>query len=530
MEVSQRRYRRLQRDVTLLENDSQLVPEISKQQLRKLLTERRNVIGPNGEIIRIPKHMAVEDIIRVIKSEYGLSTAEITGILVALKSLANNSEFRGKVNRVVVSGIETPLRIERPGENAIQSDEKIGDVVKEVPQEKHFEQNPIISNPVVHDNRMQESNCRSYTLFDNEEYKRRSAAINAAIADRFRAESAAQRTADEERKVQDEKLEKQLNAHYAEQNAKATRKRRVTLGVAVLLGAMYVTGLIVDLAGMAKQAMTPGENLKPIGIHDTVKDKLFNVTPEIIAELSKEVTPIVNYSDAQKSVQTLASENGNYQSFDVSIDSVSQDLKPNTNLSNALNRFSNTAENPVRVGNIDSYQAFEKLLESNSEELYTYGPAYFANFSRQVVHGMLKDKYGAEKVVATYEKKGEQNQIYEFYIRYFKKGTSNERTPEGRVDMTRNAEGRLQTKEYHTLPYEVYEVLAMIGEFSDYSNTQADSPAFDVEGYAAKFTDGDVEKAKQDLKNRMTYGTEALRTLIKGRVRDEQVKSALEYR
>ena len=166
---------------------------------------------------------------------------------------------------------------------------------------------------------IQESNRRSYTLFDNEEYKRRSVAINAAIADRFRAESAAQRKADEERKVQDENLERQLNAHYAEQNAKATRKRRVTLGVAVLLGAMYVTGLIVDLAGMAKQAITPGENLKTIGIHDTVKDKLFNVTPEIIAELSKEVTPIVNYSDAQKSVQTLATENGSYQSFDVSI-------------------------------------------------------------------------------------------------------------------------------------------------------------------------------------------------------------------
>ena len=91
MEVSQRRYRRAQREIALLENDPQSVPEISKQQLRKLLTERRNVIGPNGEMIRIPKHMAVEDIIKVIKSEYGLSTAEITGILVALKSLASSS-------------------------------------------------------------------------------------------------------------------------------------------------------------------------------------------------------------------------------------------------------------------------------------------------------------------------------------------------------------------------------------------------------------------------------------------------------
>ena len=279
---------------------------------------------------------------------------------------------------------------------------------------------------------------------------------------------------------------------------------------------MYVTGLIVDLAGMAKQVRTPNENLKSIGIHDTVKDKLFNATPEVIAALSKEVTPIV------------AQKNMTYQSSDVSIDSVSQGLKANTNLSNALNRFSNTAEKPVEVGSISSYQEFEKMLNSNSDELYTSGPAYFANFSRQVVHGMLKDKYGAEKVIATYEKKGENDQIYEFYIRYFKGSSSNERTPEGRVDMTRNSTGRLQTKEYHTLPYEVYELLAMIGEFSDYSNYQGNGSAFDIQGYAERFTDGDVEKAKQELKERMTYGTEALRTLIKDRVRDEKVKEFLD--
>ena len=144
------------------------------------------------------------------------------------------------------------------------------------------------------------------------------------------------------------------------------------------------------------------------------------------------------------------------------------------------------------------YSERSELSESGSEELYTSGPAYFANFSRQVVHGMLKDKYGAEKVMATYEKKGENDQIYEFYIRYYKGKSSHERTPEGRVNMTRDSAGRLQTKEYHTLPYEVYEILAMIGEFSDYSNNQ-DGTTFDIEGYAAKFTDGDVEKAKASL-------------------------------
>ena len=516
MEVSQRRYRRVQGNNALAEDISKPVPELSKQDLRKLLSERRTVIGPNGEEIRIPKHMAVDDIIRVIKSEYGLSTAEVAGILVALRSLSTNPEFRGKVNRVVVNGIETPLKIVRPGNEALENvvtPEEISEVIQPL---EEVQTKATVKEVIPFNKQEKTTERRLYTYFDNEEYRRRSAEINAITAERFRAQSAAQRLENAKRKVQDEKLEKQLNAHYAEQNAIAARKRKIGLGVAVLLGAMYVTGLIVDLAGMAKQVRTPNENLKSIGIHDTVKDKLFNATPEVIAALSKEVTPIV------------AQKNMTYQSSDVSIDSVSQGLKANTNLSNALNRFSNTAEKPVEVGSISSYQEFEQMLNSNSDELYTSGPAYFANFSRQVVHGLLKDKYGAEKVIATYEKKGENDQIYEFYIRYFKGSSSNERTPEGRVDMTRNSTGRLQTKEYHTLPYEVYELLAMIGEFSDYSNSQGNGSAFDIQGYAERFTDGDVEKAKQELKERMTYGTEALRTLIKARVRDEKVKEFLD--
>ena len=266
--------------------------------------------------------------------------------------------------------------------------------------------------------------------------------------------------------------------------------------------------MIVNVANVAKQAI-PQETKEPVGIHETIKDKLFNVTPEVITALSKEVTPI--YAQA---AQTSA------------IEKASEELNANSNLSIALNNFSNKSENPIMVGNIDSYQEFEHLLESGSDEIFTSGPAYFANFSRQVVHGMLKDKYGAKKVVATYEKKGEEDQIYEFYVRYYKGDNSHERTPEGRVNMTRNAEGRLQTREYHTLPYEVYELLTMIGEFSDYSNTK-EAAAFDINGYAEKFTDGDIEKAKQELRDRMTYGVDAIETLIEERVRDEKVKSLI---
>ena len=502
MEVNQRRYRRVQRDIALLENNSQEVPEISKQELRKLLTQRRSVVGPNGETIYIPKHMAVEDIIRVIKSEHGLSTAEVAGILVALKSLSNNPEFRGKVNRVIVSGIETPLRIERPGEKNTVSENTIVQEEKDVVlQSENIEE---IKAPI----QKTEQNRRTFTYFDENEYRKRSAEINAITADRIRAENAAKRREEESRRAQNEDLERQLKEHFDQENTKRTHRRKIGLSVAVLLCAMYVTGVVVDAADVAKQAI-PKDTPTPIGIHETIKNKLFNVTPEVITALSKEVKPIVTPTPKISAIET-----------------VSSDLKPNTNLVNALNSFSNKSENPIIVGNIASYQDFEKLLESGSEELYHSGPAYFANFSRQVVHGMLKDKYGAQKVVATYEKKGEDDRIYEFYIRYFKGNNSHERTPEGRVNMTRNSEGRLQTREYHTLPYEVYEILTMIGEFSDYSNAQ-EGAAFDINGYAQKFTGGDVEKAKQELKERMEYGTEALQTLIKDRVRDEKVKNLM---
>lgn len=524
MEVNQRRYRRVPKMVEQLENEPQKVPELTKQQLRKLLTERRTVIGPNGEEIRIPKHMAVNDIITLIKEEYGLTTAEITGILVTLKHFENNPEFRGRVNRVIASGIESPLKIERPKiEEEPQAEGiKLEEIV--VPTDKQKEERNTFDNILPFENRVKKAPDITRAVVNEEEYRKRSAQINQAIADRYRAEAANQRRMNMQRKAQNENLEKQLRAHYSQQNQRNTNKRRAGLAVAMLLGAMYVTGVIVDIVNTTRQAMIPDESLTPVQIQTEYnRDKLFTVTSDTISNFSKDVTPLVYTSQ-----NTQTQEQEGYQSFEYSIDSVSQGLKPNTNLTNALNKFSSTSSTPVVVGEIDSYQDFELLLKSGDEALYTSGPAYFSNFSRQVLHGMLKDKYDADKVAATYEKKGENNQIYEFNIRYYKDGSSNPRTAEGRVDMTRNEEGRLQTKEYHTLPYEVYELLATIGEFSDFSNTE-DGQVFDIAGYAERFTEGDIEKAKQNLKERMTYGTEAMRTLIKQRVRDEQVKSYLGY-
>ena len=514
MEVNQRRYRRVQRDIALLENDSQEVPELTKQELRRLLTQRRTVIGPNGEEIRIPKHMAVDDIIKVVKSEYGLSTAEISGILVALKRLSSNPEFCGKVNRVVASGIESPLRIERP-----EKDEKAKnfETIDEIPQtEMQGDPDVNFNNIIQFGTPRRQNPSVSHTIINEEEYRKRSAQINKHIADRYRAEAAEQRKADELRRAQNENLKKQLNEHYAQESERKANRKRVGVAVAALFAAMYVTGVVVDITDTTRRVMTPGENLNPLGIHEDVGGKLFNVTPEVIASFTQNVTPLVYTTPS-------APNNETYQDFEYSIDTVSKSLKPNTNLTNVLTKYSASSQEPVVVGEIDSYQDFEMLLENGDDALYTSGPAYFANFSRQMVQGMLKDKYGAERVAATYEKKGEKDQTYEFYIRYFKAGSSNERTPEGRVDMTRNSEGRLQTKEYHTLPYEVYELLAMIGEFSDFSNKNGTGPAFDVEGYAAKFTNGDVGMAKAELKERMSYGTEAIKTLLKDRVREETV-------
>ena len=531
MEVNQRRYRRIQRDITLLENEPEKVPEISKQELRKLLTERRNVIGPNGEEIRIPKHMAVDDIIKVVKAEYGLTTAEISGILVALKRLASNPEFNGKVNRVVASGIESPLRIERPNMNAVTQNEIVGntnlkieniETPDTITKQRESAEKGLKFEPLQSQSKSKNFQVISRSTINEEEYRQRSARINQIVADRFREEAAAQRREDARRAEQSKELEKQLQDHYVQQNyeKKATRKR-IGVAVAALFAAMYVTGVAVDIANMTKQVNMPSENLTPLKMQTEQDDgKLFTVTQDTIGNFTKEVTPLVYTPQATQIPQDY--QQSVYETFEYSIASVSKDLNTGTNLSNVLNKFSANSESPVVVGEIDSYQDLEMLLESGEEALYTSGPAYFANFSRQMLHGMLKDKYRADRVVATYEKTGPDNQTYEFNVRYYKDGRNDDTTIEGRTKMTRDENGRLQTSEYHVLPNEVYELLATIGEFSDFSNTE-DGKVFDVDGYAARFTGGDVAKAREELKERMTYGIDAMKTLIKNRIREEQV-------
>lgn len=528
MEENQRRYRRVQRDVTLLENEPEKVPEISKQELRKLLTERRTIIGPNEEEIKIPKHMAVDDIIKVIKAEYGLTTAEISGILVALKRLASNPQFKGKVNRVVASGIESPLRIERPHtKDNIQPEIEKASEIKieniEIPEDISKQPQSIekeVEFKPFHPRRAPK--VVSHTVINEEEYRQRSSKINQMIADRFLEEAEAQRKEDARRAKQNEDLEKQLQNHYAQRRQeRSSNKRRIGAAVAALLAAMYVTGVAVDIAKMAKEVNMPDDSLTPLQLQtEQDKGKIFTVTSDTIGNFTQDVTPLFYTPQVTQTPQSYSQEG--YEPFEYSISSVSKGLKENTNLSNVLNKFSETSNEPVIVGDINSYQDFELLLENESDALYTSGPAYFANFSRQMLHGMLKDKYKADRVAATYEKKGEDNQIYEFNVRYYKDGRKDPTTIEGMTRMTRDENGRLQTTEHHVLPNEVYELLATVGEFSDFSNTE-DGKVFDVEGYAARYTNGDIEKAKEELKSRMTYGVNAMKNLIKDRIRDEQV-------
>ncbi len=473
MEAAQRRYRRPQM-VEMLSKKENSSRAMSKQEMRKLLTERRCVIGPNGEEIRIPKHMCVEDIIKVIKDEYGLTTSEIAGILVVLKRFESNPEFCGKVNRVVASGIESPLKIER---------------IKQQDKEEATELGNISDNAVPHQGTSTAPN-------------------NVLPYDRVYRNRGPYQTPWNQADYIDAYYERVGNVNNTETNSsKGMFRKRLTATVAVLLASIYVTGVVADISDMVKKAITTKQpKIETPG-------KLFEVTPEVIANIAQTATPIV----PQNTVAVQENKN--------SIDSVSQELNSNSYLASTLNSFSQNSQSQNAVGTIDSYQDFEALLQSDDDALYTDGPVYFANFSRQVVHSMLKDKYNAEKVLATYEKKGENNQIYEFHIRYIKDGSSYERSPDGRVDMTRGSDGRLQTRERHTLPNEMYEMLATIGEFSDYSS----NGTFDIEGYALKYTNGDVEKAREEIKERMTYGTEVMKTLIQDRVRDDKVKELMGY-
>ena len=223
MEARQRRYVRMPIHIIQIENPVEKEPKYTKQELRKLLTQRRTVIGPNGEEFFIPRHMSVDDIMKLVQEEYGLTTAEITGILVTLKHFENNPEFRGKVNRIVASGIETPLRIERPQPVVLNHE-----MIKE--DERNI-QKPKSTRVIVSEN----------------EYRYRSAEINQIIANRYRAEAAAVRADAEARRKQSENLEKQLNEHFKEKERTKNNRARAGLAVAALFAAIYTTGVMIEM-------------------------------------------------------------------------------------------------------------------------------------------------------------------------------------------------------------------------------------------------------------------------------------------
>lgn len=560
MEACQRRYTRN------LSSQVQISPRepLTKEQIRKALIERRTIIGPKGEKFEIPKHMSLEDMVSYFKSEYGLTHAEVTQVLAAAEMLTLRPDYRGKLNRVVIDGAENPLRIEIPGQRptSVKKSQIVQEVVKTIiPQNEvtnkidtpkiettrisssipRIEERPtleiFVKNPSrdlvfpnVRNNdkvipfdasRRQAiaSRNNSYTVRNSELERKNEIYVNGIVADRMRDGRAQERRLNTQRTEQSKNLEKQMRAHYQEQVREANRKRKNRAAVVCVVAFLCVTGLVIDIVEAVHGTRNVGNSVEPIGIHENVGD-LFEVTPQTIANFTGDINLIPT---SQRTNEQVATTLGEYQNKESYIDIASQGLNANSNLANVLNKYSQNSTNPIVVGEITSYQEFEQILQNGDEALYTSGPAYFEEFSRQMLHGMLKDKYGAEKVKATYQKTGENNQNYEFYIRYFKNGSSTERTPEGRVTMSRNEEGRLQTNEYHTLPYEVYEILAMIGEFSDFTKNENGLP-FDIEGYAAKFTNGDIQKARQELKERMTYGIEAMQTLLKDRVRADKVE------
>ena len=560
MEVNQRRYTRN------LDAELQFSPKepITKEQVRRALVQRRTIIGPNGEKIEIPKHMSLDDLAKYFKSEFNLTHAEVTQVVAATEWLILNPDYRGKLNRVIMNGSES-LRIQRPETKKYQTlVESLVPSIQEKPkaitprietvQERRASRTQIpeisSSRPIKIEEPTLEISARnpsrdissrsyygdnvipfetprrqvhaprinSYTVQNPDAIRRNEINVNRIVADRMRAGRQYEKQLQAQRDEQSKNLEKQLRAHKQEQAINTNRKRRNRLALVATLGLLWVTGLIVDVVGATKDTALPTSDLEPIGIHDTAGN-LFDVTPQTISNFTDGITLIPT---AQRTNTPTVTTLEGYQPWEYSIDTVSQGLNENSNLANVLDKYSQDSTNPVVIGEIASYQEFEQILQNGDEALYTSGPAYFEEFSRQMLHGMLKDKYGAEKVKATYQKTGENNQNYEFYIRYYKSGSSTERTPEGRVTMSRNAEGRLQTNEYHTLPYEVYEILATIGEFSDFTKNENGLP-FDIQGYADKFTNGDIQKAREELKERMTYGLEAMQTLLKDRVRTDKV-------
>lgn len=488
----------------------------------------RTIVFPTGERVEIPQFMSTEEIIEWLVATQGISTGRACGIVSAVGHMADDPKFRGKINGVAIDRVEKVLRI-----NDIEP-------VKE-PVSKVIRTNPLLDikiapkTPKKQVRLFPEVKAPKHVVYieSPEEIRKKQADINAIIANRYRNESRQERIEMQKRAEQAKKVEEQMNRSKEEEQKEKQTDRRFLIGCGSVLLAvsLAVSGMYQILVESSKRVWeTDTGNLEPL-----VTSSFNN---GIDFSQYKEPNNFEQVIEQPTMYQTLRPESTPYQIDGVeyqpfvipepTIGNSSNGLNKNSRLYQSLQTFSEDSINPVVVGAISSYQQFENLLKSDDDILYTSGPAYLADFSRQVVQNMLRDRYKTDRVIATYEKEGEADKGYEFHIRYYN-GTSNSPTTmEGKVHMTRNESGRLETEDFHTFPMEVYEMLAMIGEFSNYKIESADGNAFDLQRYATEYTNGNIEAAKIDLKSKMEYGLECVKTILDERVRRDQIE-ALTY-
>ena len=473
--------------------------ETETQKMRRLLRERRRIVAPNGQEVYIPKHAAIEDIYKILSKEYGFSKVEISGIFATLKALERNPNFSGLINRVEAKGIEKPIRIVRPN-----LDE----------EGKGNKTNPTATNQM------------GYAIHreDPELEAARETFISEIWANKFREYSKQRREEAERRKESDQKLQEQLDKVKKEEER---LKGKIPVAAIALSATLFLSG-VAYLASVIEK--TPFEeimnppNLTPLTTEassNEINNNLFGIGNEVIAETISTPAPEVT-------IIPQPDDGFEYESFSETvtrINKISKGINENSRLYSAIKSYSKEAENPAFNGEISSYEEFEEALENNEEALYTSGPLYYASFARQVVRSTLRDKYNTERVNATYDKKGD---TYEFYIRYYNGAENTPTSMDGKVKMTRNEEGRLQTSGWHAYPMEFYETLALIGEFSDYKMPKDDT-VFDLNKYAAEHTNGDVEAAREELKSRMELGWKCISSIIGNRAREDRNKPQDEF-
>lgn len=535
-----RTYRRRRRavrysDVLNDETARSTVEERVRKTERKFINligkkDYRTIVFPTGERVEIPQFLSTEEIIEWLVATQGISTGRACGIVSAVGHMADDPKFRGKINGVAIDRVEKVLRIEeqetsKPAQEVVVRTNPLMEVDKE-PQErkKQVRLFPEVKAP------------KHVVYIENPaEARKRQSDINAIIADRYRREAKKEREENRIRAEQAKKVEEQINKAKEEERIEKQNERRFLLGCGgvILAVALGVTGMYAALVESSKRIWENDTgNLEPLvtsSFDNGVDFSQYNVSNDF-GQVTEQPT---TYQTLRPETTPYQINGIEYQPFVVpepTIGNTSNGLNRNSRLYQSLQTFSQDSNNPVVVGAISSYQQLEELLKNDGDVLYTSGPAYLADFSRQVVQNMLRDRYKTDRVAATYEKVDNSDNKYEFYIRYYN-GTSN--TPssmEGRVYMDRNAEGRLETKDFHTFPMEVYEMLAMIGELTNYKIEGADGSAFDLQRYAMEHTEGNVAAAKVELKSKMEYGLECVRTILDERVRRDQIQALTEGR